>query len=85
MSESPVTSTELQQAISAAPSSDVAQRARHKSARRLLPFLLVLYVIAFLDRMNIGAAALQMPHDLGFDPSVIGFGAGIFFWAFLAL
>ena len=85
MSESPVTSTELQQAISAAPSSDVAQRARHKSARRLLPFLLVLYVIAFLDRMNIGAAALQMPHDLGFDPSVIGFGAGIFFFGYFLL
>ena len=64
---------------------DVAQRARHRSARRLLPFLLVLYVIAFLDRMNIGAAALQMPHDLGFSPAVIGFGAGIFFFGYFLL
>jgi ACS family tartrate transporter-like MFS transporter len=85
MSESQVTSTELQPAILPAPLSDVAQRARHKSARRLLPFLLVLYVIAFLDRMNIGAAALQMPHDLGFDPAVIGFGAGIFFFGYFLL
>ncbi|HEY6119172.1 MAG TPA: MFS transporter [Pyrinomonadaceae bacterium] len=58
---------------------EVAQRARHRIERRLLPYLFVLYVIAFLDRMNIGAAALQMPHDLGFSEGVIGFGAGIFF------
>ena len=68
-----------------APGSDVAQRARHRTARRLLPFLFILYVIAFLDRMNIGAAALQMPHDLGFSPSVIGMGAGIFFWGYFLL
>jgi MFS transporter, ACS family, tartrate transporter len=67
------------------PAADVAQRARHRTARRLLPFLFILYVIAFLDRMNVGAAALQMPHDLGFNPSVIGFGAGIFFWGYFLL
>jgi MFS transporter, ACS family, tartrate transporter len=64
---------------------DVAQRARHRIARRLLPFLFLLYVIAFLDRMNIGAAALQMPHDLGFSESVIGLGAGIFFLGYFLL
>ena len=67
------------------PDSEVGQRARHRTARRLLPFLLVLYVIAFLDRMNIGAAALQMPHDLGFSPAVIGLGAGIFFFGYFTL
>jgi ACS family tartrate transporter-like MFS transporter len=63
----------------------VAQRARHRIARRLLPFLFILYVIAFLDRMNIGAAALQMPGDLGFSESVVGMGAGIFFLGYFVL
>ena len=67
------------------PAALVAQRARHRIARRLLPFLFILYVIAFLDRMNVGAAALQMPHDLGFSEGVIGFGAGIFFLGYFLL
>jgi ACS family tartrate transporter-like MFS transporter len=46
---------------------------------RLLPFLLLLYVVAWLDRVNIGFAALQMNADLGFSPAVYGFGAGVFF------
>jgi D-galactonate transporter len=51
----------------------------------LLPFLFLLYVIAFIDRMNVGAAALQMPRDLGFSEGVIGFGAGIFFLGYFLL
>src|SRR4029450_509578 len=46
---------------------------------RLIPFLLLLYIIAWLDRVNVGFAALQMNQDLGFSASVYGFGAGIFF------
>jgi sugar phosphate permease len=65
--------------------SEVAGCARHRIARRLLPFLFLLYVIAFLDRMNVGAAALQMPHDLGFSEGVIGLGAGIFFLGYFLL
>lgn len=65
--------------------SDVANRARRRIGRRLLPFLFLLYVVAFLDRMNVGAAALQMPHDLGFSDSVIGLGAGMFFLGYLLL
>ena len=67
------------------PVPDVAQRARRRIARRLLPFLLLLYIIAFLDRMNVGAAALQMPGDLGFSDRVVGLGAGIFFLGYFLL
>jgi MFS transporter, ACS family, tartrate transporter len=67
------------------PEPEVAERARHRIARRLLPFLFLLYVIAFLDRMNVGAAALQMPHDLGFSEDVVGMGAGTFFLGYFLL
>ena len=68
-----------------AAEAEVAQRARRRIARRLLPFLFLLYVIAFVDRMNVGAAALQMPHDLGFSEGVIGMGAGVFFLGYFLL
>ena len=48
-------------------------------SRRLIPFLFVLYVVSFLDRVNVGFAALEMNRDLGLTPAVYGFGAGIFF------
>jgi MFS transporter, ACS family, tartrate transporter len=41
-----------------------------KVTRRLLPFLFLLYIVCFLDRVNLGFAALQMNHDLGFSPAV---------------
>jgi ACS family tartrate transporter-like MFS transporter len=47
--------------------------------RRLLPVLMICYFIAFLDRVNIGFAAVMLNRDLGFSASVYGFGAGIFF------
>ena len=50
-----------------------------KVAWRLLPFLLLLYIVAWLDRVNVGFAALQMNEDLGFSAAVYGFGAGVFF------
>jgi ACS family tartrate transporter-like MFS transporter len=46
---------------------------------RLVPFLMLLYVVSWLDRVNVGFAALQMNRDLGFSPAVFGFGAGVFF------
>jgi len=64
---------------------DVAQAATRRIARRLLPFLFVLYIIAFLDRMNVSAAALQMPGDLGFSDRAMGLGAGIFFLGYVLL
>jgi len=45
----------------------------------------LLYIIAYLDRNNLATAALQMPHDLGFDYGVIGFGAGIFALGYVIL
>jgi MFS transporter, ACS family, tartrate transporter len=63
----------------------VALSARRRIAWRLLPFLFLLYIIAFLDRMNVGAAALQMPGDLGFNDRVVGLGAGMFFLGYLVL
>lgn len=46
---------------------------------RLVPFLFVLYVVAYLDRINVGFAALQMQVQLGFSDAVYGLGAGMFF------
>jgi len=85
MPESVDNSTQTGSVASSASEQEIGARARRRIARRLLPFLFVLYVIAFLDRMNIGAAALQMPADLGFSPRVIGFGAGIFFLGYFLL
>jgi ACS family tartrate transporter-like MFS transporter len=79
------TTDDTKTVVTPSPEPEVALRARHRIARRLLPFLFLLYVIAFLDRMNVGAAALQMPHDLGFSEGVIGLGAGIFFLGYFLL
>lgn len=56
-----------------------------KVFRRLIPFLGLLYVIAFLDRVNIGYAALSMNQDLGFSSAVYGLGAGIFFIGYFVM
>jgi sugar phosphate permease len=59
--------------------SAVRESARRRITWRLLPFLFLLYIIAFLDRVNIGYAGLEMTRDLGFSDSVFGLGGGIFF------
>jgi D-galactonate transporter len=56
-----------------------------KVRRKLLPFLFVLYVVAYLDRINVGFAALQMNRELGLSEAVFGFGAGIFFIGYFVL
>jgi ACS family tartrate transporter-like MFS transporter len=63
----------------------VADRARRRIMRRLMPYLFLLYIIAFLDRVNLSYAALEMKGDLGFTPEVLGFGAGIFFIGYFLL
>jgi ACS family tartrate transporter-like MFS transporter len=55
-----------------------------KIRRRLIPFLFLLYIVAYLDRINVGFAALQMNAALGFSASTYGFGAGIFFLSYIA-
>lgn len=50
-----------------------------KTAWHLIPFLFVLYIISFIDRTNVGFAALQMNQDIGLTPAMYGVGAGIFF------
>ena len=46
---------------------------------RLIPFMFLLYIVSYLDRINVGFAALQLNKSLNFDPTVFGLGAGIFF------
>src|SRR5947199_7226225 len=58
---------------------DVATVTLRKITLRLIPFLFVLYIVAWLDRVNVGFAALQMNSDLAFSASAFGFGSGIFF------
>jgi len=52
---------------------------------RLLPFCFVLYFICYLDRVNIGFAALTMNKDLGLSSYIFGLGAGAFFWGYFIL
>src|SRR5882762_2962786 len=59
--------------------SELETRVMRKISFRIVPFIMLLYFIAFIDRVNIGFAALTMNKDLGFSPTVFGFGAGIFF------
>ena len=53
-----------------------------KARRRLIPFLFLLYIVAYLDRINVGFAALQMNQGLGFSATTYSFGAGIFFLSY---
>jgi ACS family tartrate transporter-like MFS transporter len=62
---------------------DVSPATIAKITRRIVPFLFVLYVVNFLDRVNVGFAALQMNQQLGFSPEVYGFGAGVFFLGYI--
>jgi MFS transporter, ACS family, tartrate transporter len=63
----------------------IAERTRRHVNRRLLPFLFLLYIISFLDRINISFAGLDMTRDLGFSDSVFGIGSGIFFAGYALL
>jgi ACS family tartrate transporter-like MFS transporter len=49
---------------------------------RLIPFLFLLYIVAYLDRVNVGFAAIDMNRDLGFSAAIYGLGSGIFFLSY---
>src|SRR4051795_8702942 len=77
MSSEPVTAP--------AVDSDVQPRTMRKVAARLIPVLLLLYVIAYLDRVNVTFAQDKLESDLGFSGAVYGFGAGVFFLGYFLL
>jgi ACS family tartrate transporter-like MFS transporter len=64
---------------------DIASRTHWRITRRLMPFLFLLYLVAYLDRVNVSFAALQMTGELGLSPSDFGFGAGVFFIGYVLL
>ncbi|MFC6051060.1 MFS transporter, partial [Methylobacterium hispanicum] len=63
----------------AAPPQDFVEQTYTKVFWRLVPFLMLCYVIAYLDRVNVGFAKLQMSQELKFSETVYGLGAGLFF------
>src|SRR4051812_21562882 len=69
----------------ATPTTDLQVRTMRKVAARLIPVLLVLYVIAYLDRVNVTFAQDKLEQDLGFSGAVYGFGAGVFFIGYFFL
>lgn len=66
-----------------APQIDDNDPVYRKIAWRLMPFLFICYVFAYLDRVNVGFAALHMKADLNFTDAVYGMGAGIFFFGYI--
>ena len=69
------------------PPADMPDHALHsayrKTAWRVIPLLMVCYLVAYLDRVNVGFAKLQMLDDLKFSEAVYGLGAGVFFVGYL--
>src|ERR1700739_2728667 len=63
----------------------IEQETMKKVYLRLLPFCFILYFICYLDRVNIGFAALTMNKDLGLSSYIFGLGAGAFFWGYFLL
>jgi ACS family tartrate transporter-like MFS transporter len=66
-------------ALTADELSEVGQRARRRIAYRLLPFVFLIYVVNYIDRVNVSFANLRMSADLGFSDRVYGLGVGMFY------
>jgi ACS family tartrate transporter-like MFS transporter len=65
--------------VTKAELSDVGQRARARIAYRLLPFVFLIYIVNYIDRVNVSFANLRMSADLGFSDRVYGLGVSIFY------
>jgi ACS family phthalate transporter-like MFS transporter len=59
--------------------SDLGQRATRRVAYRLLPFVFLIYIVNYIDRVNVSFANLRMSADLGFSDRVYGLGVGMFY------
>jgi ACS family tartrate transporter-like MFS transporter len=69
------------------PADSLAERTRRRVTLHLIPYLFFLYILAYLDRVNVSVAQFgmeQLPADggVGFDRAIFGFGAGLFFWGY---
>ncbi len=60
------------------PGQEVEARVTQKLQRRILPFMMLLYFVSFLDRANVGFAAFSMNRAIGLTPALFGLGAGLF-------
>jgi sugar phosphate permease len=58
---------------------DVGERARRRIAFRLLPFVILIYMVNYIDRVNVSFANLRMSADLGFSDRAYGLGVGMFY------
>src|SRR5258707_7433048 len=63
--------------------SEVGQRARRRVACRLLPFVFLIYIVNYIDRVNVSFAILRMSADMGFSDRVYGLGVGVFYAAYV--
>ena len=70
-------------ALTTAELSDRGQRARRRIAYRILPFVFLLYVVNYIDRVNVSFANLSMSADLGFSDRVYGLGVGVFYLTYV--
>jgi MFS transporter, ACS family, tartrate transporter len=64
---------------------ELEARVARKLGVRILPFVILLYFVSFLDRVNVGFAALSMDAAIGLTPAMLGFGGGIFFIGYIAV
>ena len=62
---------------------EVGMQARRRIASRLLPFVFLIYVVNYIDRVNVSFANLRMSADMGFSDRVYGLGVGVFYLAYV--